>query len=133
MYSVPPARAWWPAVGAPLERGVRRHCAGAALEICRSSVALIPRGLLGMPAVEAFAVAAHVPLSRGARCRMEILISSGRSLDTDGVQLGQLQQLKFCRCVAASTAMKIVPGNQGVGEVLNLVQSYRSVEPRLKD
>jgi hypothetical protein len=23
MYSVPPARAWWPAVGAPLERGVR--------------------------------------------------------------------------------------------------------------
>ncbi len=25
MYGVPPARAWWPAVGAPLERGVRRH------------------------------------------------------------------------------------------------------------
>jgi hypothetical protein len=25
MYSVPPARAWWPAVGAPLERGVRRQ------------------------------------------------------------------------------------------------------------
>jgi hypothetical protein len=27
MYRVPPARAWWPAVGAPLERGVRlqRH------------------------------------------------------------------------------------------------------------
>ena len=23
MYSVPPTRAWWPAVGAPLERGVR--------------------------------------------------------------------------------------------------------------
>ncbi|CAD5373033.1 hypothetical protein RA210_U280008 [Rubrivivax sp. A210] len=23
MYRVPPARAWWPAVGAPLERGVR--------------------------------------------------------------------------------------------------------------
>ena len=23
MYTVPPARAWWPAVGAPLERGVR--------------------------------------------------------------------------------------------------------------
>jgi len=23
MYWVPPARAWWPAVGAPLERGVR--------------------------------------------------------------------------------------------------------------
>ena len=22
MYRVPPARAWWPAVGAPLERGV---------------------------------------------------------------------------------------------------------------
>ena len=28
MYRVPPARAWWPAVGAPLERGVRRHRAG---------------------------------------------------------------------------------------------------------
>jgi hypothetical protein len=27
MYSVPPDRAWWPAVGAPLERGVRPHCA----------------------------------------------------------------------------------------------------------
>jgi hypothetical protein len=26
MYRVPPARAWWPAVGAPLERGVRRQC-----------------------------------------------------------------------------------------------------------
>ena len=25
MYRVPPARAWWPAVGAPLERGVRSH------------------------------------------------------------------------------------------------------------
>jgi len=25
MYRVPPARAWWPAVGAPLERGVRLH------------------------------------------------------------------------------------------------------------
>jgi hypothetical protein len=27
MYSVPPARAWWPAVGAPLERRVRLHLA----------------------------------------------------------------------------------------------------------
>ena len=25
MYRVPPDRAWWPAVGAPLERGVRQH------------------------------------------------------------------------------------------------------------
>ena len=25
MYTVPAARAWWPAVGAPLERGVRPH------------------------------------------------------------------------------------------------------------
>jgi hypothetical protein len=28
MYRVPPARAWWPAVGAPLERGVRPQSAG---------------------------------------------------------------------------------------------------------
>ncbi len=28
MYRVPPDRAWWPAVGAPLERGVRQHFAG---------------------------------------------------------------------------------------------------------
>ena len=28
MYRVPPDRAWWPAVGAPLERGVRPQCAG---------------------------------------------------------------------------------------------------------
>ena len=27
MYRVPPDRAWWPAVGAPLERGVRPRCA----------------------------------------------------------------------------------------------------------
>ena len=27
MYSVPPAGRWWPAVGAPLERGVRPQCA----------------------------------------------------------------------------------------------------------
>ena len=27
MYRVPPDRAWWPAVGAPLERGVRPHSA----------------------------------------------------------------------------------------------------------
>ncbi len=25
MYRVPPARAWWPAVGAPVDRGVRRR------------------------------------------------------------------------------------------------------------
>ena len=25
MYRVPPDRAWWPAVGAPFERGVRPH------------------------------------------------------------------------------------------------------------
>jgi hypothetical protein len=25
MYRVPPDRAWWPAVGAPVERGVRPH------------------------------------------------------------------------------------------------------------
>ena len=26
MYRVPPPWAWWPAVGAQLERGVRQHC-----------------------------------------------------------------------------------------------------------
>ena len=30
MYRVPPARAWWPAVGAPLERGVRHQHACTA-------------------------------------------------------------------------------------------------------
>ena len=30
MYRVPPDRAWWPAVGAPLERGVRHQCAWQA-------------------------------------------------------------------------------------------------------
>jgi hypothetical protein len=32
MYSVPPARAWWPAVGAPLERGVRPRREWATLD-----------------------------------------------------------------------------------------------------
>jgi hypothetical protein len=27
MYTVPPTQAWWPAVGAPVERGVRHHLA----------------------------------------------------------------------------------------------------------
>jgi hypothetical protein len=37
MYRVPPARAWWPAVGAPLERGVRRQwvtCAQGTKLLC---------------------------------------------------------------------------------------------------
>ena len=33
MYRVPPDRAWWPAVGAPLERGVRHQCGGLAAEV----------------------------------------------------------------------------------------------------
>jgi hypothetical protein len=33
MYRVPPARARWHAVGAPLERGVRPHCVGASTAI----------------------------------------------------------------------------------------------------
>ena len=39
MYRVPPARDWWPAVGAPLERGVRRRVCGTkanhAEYVCR--------------------------------------------------------------------------------------------------
>ncbi len=31
MHRVPPARAWWPAVGAPLERGVRQHSTAVAV------------------------------------------------------------------------------------------------------
>ena len=34
MYRVPPDRAWWPAVGAPLERGVRRRCALNSAKHC---------------------------------------------------------------------------------------------------
>ena len=30
MYSVPPTGPWWPAVGAPLERGVRRRALNEA-------------------------------------------------------------------------------------------------------
>ena len=33
MYCVPPDRAWWPAVGAPLERRVRAHRRGAAVDL----------------------------------------------------------------------------------------------------
>ncbi len=32
MYRVPPDRAWWPAVAAPVERGVRPRCAGVDTE-----------------------------------------------------------------------------------------------------
>ena len=33
MYRVPPDRAWWPAVGAPLERGVRRLSCQAYIDV----------------------------------------------------------------------------------------------------
>ena len=33
MYRVPPDWAWWPAVGAPLERRVRAHWRGAAVDL----------------------------------------------------------------------------------------------------
>ena len=33
MYRVPPDRAWWPAVGAPLERRVRQRCVDRPLEL----------------------------------------------------------------------------------------------------
>ena len=36
MYRVPPDGAWWPAVGAPLERVVRRHRADARLRLYNS-------------------------------------------------------------------------------------------------
>ena len=36
MYRVPPDRAWWPAVGAPLERGVRHQGFGALAAAGRS-------------------------------------------------------------------------------------------------
>ena len=37
MYRVPPDRAWWPAVGAPLERGVRPHCLAASSSAMKSA------------------------------------------------------------------------------------------------
>ena len=49
MYTVPCGRAWWPAVGAPLERGVRHHygnCA-AALYDGRSTHAASQRETAG--------------------------------------------------------------------------------------
>jgi hypothetical protein len=33
MYRVPPGRAWWPAVGAPVERGVRPRRGGVRLQV----------------------------------------------------------------------------------------------------
>jgi hypothetical protein len=40
MYRVPPDRAWWPAVGAPVERGVRPHvCHELSSQRCRKEVA----------------------------------------------------------------------------------------------
>jgi hypothetical protein len=46
MYRVPPARAWWPAVGAPLERGVRPHCSEAQSPHQRRTY---PRDAIGSP------------------------------------------------------------------------------------
>ena len=37
MYRVPPAGRWWPAVGAPLERGVRQHWLAAVVCLNTSS------------------------------------------------------------------------------------------------
>jgi len=48
MYRVPPARAWWPAVGAPLERGVRQHsrCRRRALGLPARTPSLLRGGWL---------------------------------------------------------------------------------------
>ena len=44
MHRVPPARAWWPAVGAPLERGVRHHSLYLESDLPISNV--VPRAKL---------------------------------------------------------------------------------------
>ena len=42
MYRVPPDRAWWPAVGAPLERGVRPQCTHSLAGLFREWRQLLP-------------------------------------------------------------------------------------------
>ena len=53
MYRVPPDRAWWPAVGAPLERGVRQRAAvvGVQAKCSRSKFGALTRRPRGRPAV----------------------------------------------------------------------------------
>jgi hypothetical protein len=43
MYRVPPDRAWWPAVGAPLERGVRPHFSQHTTPPLPQAPCLLPR------------------------------------------------------------------------------------------
>ncbi len=45
MYRVPPDRAWWPAVGAPVERGVRPHLQGPSVT-CQAKQAARDSGIL---------------------------------------------------------------------------------------
>ena len=58
MYRVPPDRAWWPAVGAPLERGVRRHFSALNDRISARDRGLWP----------------HIPAKR--ECNMALIIGS---------------------------------------------------------
>ena len=61
MYRVPPDRAWWPAVGAPLERGVRQHCCdGRVVACCPNAMTLHPE-LAEMPC--GLAATFRLPLS----------------------------------------------------------------------
>jgi hypothetical protein len=51
MYRVPPDRAWWPAVGAPLERGVRPHSLRGGRILFTSSAEMLAYGSDGAVAV----------------------------------------------------------------------------------
>ena len=52
MYRVPPDRAWWPAVGAPLERGVRRRRAQLAAWLQRELRRQEAQGRLGFDTLQ---------------------------------------------------------------------------------
>ena len=62
MYRVPPDRAWWPAVGAPFERGVRHQCArqvnqsvfsciGFCFPLCTTARGVAVPSLCGVPLI----------------------------------------------------------------------------------
>ena len=75
MYRVPPAGPWWPAVGAPLERGVRRH---------RENYAPLPAGF-GFKRVRVEPMLGSLPRAQGVMPHPRGIIAA--SFETGGGRL----------------------------------------------
>ena len=88
MYRVPPDRAWWPAVGARLERGVRLHGAGGG-EVAKCAEIATNLCTRGAPSCQAALVMTfQPPLPMLSEARV-LPVAAADKLTLDNRQLGK--------------------------------------------